>query len=54
MFGRYPEPFQYDSVQPSLRNQNQNGPHTVTRPMLRITHQSSASRTCAMFIADSP
>jgi hypothetical protein len=27
MFGRYPEPFQYDSVQPSLRNQNQNGPH---------------------------
>ena len=27
VFGRYPEPFQYDSVQPSLRNQNQNGPH---------------------------
>jgi hypothetical protein len=27
MFGRYPEPFQCDSVQPSLRNQNQNGPH---------------------------
>src|SRR5271167_1101260 len=27
VFGRDPEPFQYDSVQPSLRNQNQNGPH---------------------------
>jgi hypothetical protein len=27
VFGRYPEPFQYDSVQPSFRNQNQNGPH---------------------------
>src|ERR1022692_306247 len=27
MFGRYPEPFQYDSVQPSLRNKNHNGPH---------------------------
>jgi hypothetical protein len=53
VFGRYPEPFQYDSVQPSLRNQNQNGPHG-TRPMLRVTHHSSASRICAMFIEDSP
>jgi hypothetical protein len=28
MFGRYPEPFQYDSVQPSLRNQK---PQWTTR-----------------------
>jgi hypothetical protein len=47
MFGRDPEPFQYDSVQPSLRNQNQNGPHGH-----KTNVEDHASKQCLANLCD--